>query len=43
VRDGVSEAFAAAFSDLFLTALPVLAAGLAAALLLPNSPLTRRI
>ena len=42
VRDGVAEAFAAAFSDLFLTALPVLAVGLAAALLLPDVPLKPR-
>ncbi|MGP4028517.1 MDR family MFS transporter [Actinomadura sp. 3N407] len=42
VQDGVAEAFAAAFSDLFLTALPVLAAGLAAALLLRNVPLAPR-
>ncbi|WP_158581523.1 MDR family MFS transporter [Actinomadura spongiicola] len=42
VRDGVAEAFAAAFSDLFLTGLPLLAVGLAAALLLPNVPLPPR-
>nr|WP_207933945.1 MFS transporter [Actinomadura sp. KC06] len=42
VRDGVAEAFAAAFSDVFLMGLPVLAAGLAAALLLPNVPLAPR-
>ncbi|MBB4775576.1 EmrB/QacA subfamily drug resistance transporter [Actinomadura catellatispora] len=42
VRDGVLEAFAAAFSDLFLTALPVLAVGLAAALLLRDVPLRPR-
>ncbi|MFG2089944.1 MDR family MFS transporter [Spirillospora sp. NPDC048824] len=42
VQDGVAEAFAAAFSDLFLTALPVLAAGLVAALLLRNVPLKPR-
>ncbi|WP_433471999.1 MDR family MFS transporter [Spirillospora sp. CA-142024] len=40
VRDGVAEAFADAFSTLFLVALPVLAAGLAAALLLRHVPLT---
>ncbi|MFI0368714.1 MDR family MFS transporter [Actinomadura sp. 1N219] len=42
VRDGVAESFAAAFSDLFLIGLPVLAVGLAAALLLPNVPLAPR-
>ncbi|MFI0408433.1 MDR family MFS transporter [Actinomadura sp. 3N508] len=42
VRDGVAEAFAAAFSDLFLAGLPVLAVGLAAALLLPDVPLAPR-
>ncbi|XRQ15661.1 MDR family MFS transporter [Actinomadura welshii] len=42
VRDGVAQAFAAAFSDLFLTALPLPAAGLAAALLLRNVPLKPR-
>lgn len=42
VRDGVAEAFAAAFSDVFLTALPVLAAGLAAALFLRHVPLKPR-
>ncbi|MBT2211712.1 MDR family MFS transporter [Actinomadura sp. NEAU-AAG7] len=40
VRDGVAEAFAAAFSDLFLTALPLLALGTAAATLLRHVPLT---
>nr|BFE36523.1 hypothetical protein GCM10010200_087740 [Actinomadura rugatobispora] len=40
VRDGVAAAFAEAFSTLFLTALPLLAAGLAAALLLRHAPLT---
>jgi EmrB/QacA subfamily drug resistance transporter len=42
VRDGVAEAFADAFSTLFAAALPVLAAGLAAALLLKDVPLTPR-
>ncbi|WP_242893470.1 MDR family MFS transporter [Actinomadura litoris] len=42
VRDGVAEAFAAAFSDLFLTALPLLALGTAAATLLRHVPLTPR-
>ncbi|GAA3977630.1 hypothetical protein GCM10023085_70070 [Actinomadura viridis] len=40
VRAGVAEACAQAFSVLFLTALPLLAAGLVAALLLKNVPLT---
>jgi MFS family permease len=42
VRHGVAEAFAQAFSDLFLTGLPLLALGLAAAVLLPNVPLGPR-
>ncbi|RKS73285.1 EmrB/QacA subfamily drug resistance transporter [Actinomadura pelletieri DSM 43383] len=42
VRDGVAEAFAAAFSDLFLAGLPLLAVGLTTALLLPNVPLPPR-
>ncbi|TDB89914.1 DHA2 family efflux MFS transporter permease subunit [Actinomadura sp. KC216] len=42
VRDGVAEAFAAAFSDLFLAGLPLLAVGLAAALLLPDVLLAPR-
>ncbi|URM93604.1 MFS transporter [Actinomadura madurae] len=42
VRDGVAEAFADAFSTLFVVALPVLAAGLAAALLLRHVPLAPR-
>ncbi|MBO2462519.1 MDR family MFS transporter [Actinomadura violacea] len=42
VRHGVAEAFAQAFSDLFLTGLPLLAAGLAAAVLLKNVPLGPR-
>ncbi|WP_344596913.1 MDR family MFS transporter [Actinomadura vinacea] len=40
VRDGIAAACAEAFSTLFLTALPLLAAGLAAALLIRNIPLT---
>ncbi|WP_338743491.1 MDR family MFS transporter [Actinomadura luteofluorescens] len=42
VRDGVAEAFADAFSTLFVAALPVAALGLAAALLLRHVPLARR-
>ncbi|TYB41544.1 MDR family MFS transporter [Actinomadura chibensis] len=42
VRDGVADAFAAAFTDLFVAALPLLAAGLAAALLLRHVPLAPR-
>ncbi|MEU8120897.1 MDR family MFS transporter [Spirillospora sp. NPDC049024] len=42
VRDGVSEAFADAFSALFVAALPAAAVGLAAALLLRHVPLARR-
>ncbi len=42
VRDGVAEAFARAFSDLFLAGLPLLAAGAAAAVLLRNVPLKPR-
>ncbi|WP_165978066.1 MDR family MFS transporter [Actinomadura darangshiensis] len=42
VRDGVAEAFADAFSTLFAAALPVLAVGLAAALLLRHVPLAPR-
>ncbi|MEV4008565.1 MDR family MFS transporter [Actinomadura sp. NPDC049753] len=42
VRDGVAEAFADAFSTLFVTALPVTVLGLAAALLLRHVPLARR-
>ncbi|WP_433225725.1 MDR family MFS transporter [Actinomadura formosensis] len=42
VRDGVAAAFADAFSVLFLAALPLLAAGLAAALLLRDVPLAPR-
>ncbi|MFA1537481.1 MDR family MFS transporter [Actinomadura monticuli] len=42
VRDGVAAAFADAFSTLFVTALPVLAVGLAAALLLRHVPLVPR-
>ncbi|MFI0356499.1 MDR family MFS transporter [Actinomadura sp. 9N407] len=40
VQDGVAEACAEAFQVLFLTALPLVLAGLAAALLLKNVPLT---
>ncbi|WP_433338167.1 MDR family MFS transporter [Spirillospora sp. CA-294931] len=39
VRDGVAAAFAEAFSTLFLTALPIALAGLAASLLLRHVPL----
>ncbi|MEU5988936.1 MDR family MFS transporter [Spirillospora sp. NPDC047418] len=42
VRDGVAAAFADAFSGVFVAALPVLAAGLAAALLLRDVPLAPR-
>ncbi|NDU71099.1 DHA2 family efflux MFS transporter permease subunit [Actinomadura sp. DSM 109109] len=42
VRAGVAGAFADAFSTLFAAALPLAAAGLAAALLLRHVPLTRR-
>ncbi|MFF4236678.1 MDR family MFS transporter [Actinomadura geliboluensis] len=42
VRDGVAAAFADAFSTLFVTALPVVAVGLAAALLLRHVPLAPR-
>ena len=42
VRDGVAEAFADAFSTLFVAALPAAAVGLAAALLLRHVPLARR-
>ena len=42
VRHGVEAAFADAFSTVFLAALPVLAAGLAAALLLRHVPLVPR-
>ncbi|HEU5032257.1 MAG TPA: MDR family MFS transporter [Spirillospora sp.] len=42
VRHGVAEAFAQAFSDLFLAGLPLLAAGLAAAVLLQDVPLGSR-
>ncbi|TDD81125.1 MDR family MFS transporter [Actinomadura rubrisoli] len=42
VQDGVAEAFAAAFSDLFLISLPLLGVGLVAALLLRNVPLALR-
>ncbi|MFB4309974.1 MDR family MFS transporter [Actinomadura sp. GTD37] len=42
VREGVEAAFADAFAGLFLAALPVLAAGLAAALLLRHVPLAPR-
>ncbi|WP_242911144.1 MDR family MFS transporter [Actinomadura terrae] len=42
VRDGVAEAFAGAFSDLFLTGLPLLAVGAVAALMLRDVPLAPR-
>ncbi|MFC6936230.1 MDR family MFS transporter [Actinomadura yumaensis] len=42
VRDGVAEAFAHAFSVLFAASLPLLAVGLAAALLLRHVPLAER-
>ncbi|MDL4777168.1 MULTISPECIES: MDR family MFS transporter [Thermomonosporaceae] len=42
VRTGVAEAFAEAFSVLFLASLPLLAVGLAAALLLRHVPLAPR-
>ena len=42
VQDAVAAAFAEAFSGLFVAALPVLAAGLAAALLLRDVPLGSR-
>ncbi|GAA4227257.1 hypothetical protein GCM10022254_14510 [Actinomadura meridiana] len=42
VRDGVAEAFSAAFSELFVAALPLLVVGLVVAFLLPQVPLAAR-